>query len=294
MPSAPLRGPPMRDDFACFILTHGRPDNVKTYATLRKAGYTGRIFIVIDDEDKTGVQYRANYGDQVVTFSKAAIAPTFDEMNNFNDKRSVIYARNFCHDLAERLGLTYFLELDDDYSRFRHRFTAAGEHYPQKMYSTLDGVCDAMIDFLDASGAASVCMSQGADHIGGSGVNSARRKAMNSFFCRTDRRFVFRGILNDDVNTYVALGSVGVLFFTLTAVELEQAQTQEQSGGLTDIYLDSGTYTKSFYTVVVQPSSVRIGELGDPRAPNYRIHHKIDWPKTVPMILSAEHRKPRA
>lgn len=284
----------MREDFACFILTHGRPDNVKTYASLRKAGYTGRIYLIIDDEDKTGDQYRANYGDQVVTFSKAAVAPTFDEMNNFNDRRSVIYARNFCHDLAERLGLTYFLELDDDYSRFRHRFDSAGTHYPQKMHSTFDSVCDAMLDFLDKSGAASVCACQGADFIGGAAnPNGLRRKAMNAFFCRTDRRFKFKGILNDDVNTYVSLGAVGLIFFTVMAVELEQSQTQSQSGGLTDIYLDSGTYTKSFYTVMVQPSSVSVGELGDPRSPNYRIHHKIDWPKTVPMILSPEHRKPR-
>ena len=39
-------------DFAVFILTHGRPDNVITYNTLKKAGYTGDIYIVIDNEDK--------------------------------------------------------------------------------------------------------------------------------------------------------------------------------------------------------------------------------------------------
>jgi len=27
-------------DFAVFILTHGRPDNVKTLSTLKKCGYT--------------------------------------------------------------------------------------------------------------------------------------------------------------------------------------------------------------------------------------------------------------
>lgn len=43
----------MRDDFCAFILTHGRPDKVLTYRTLRRAGYTGKIFIVVDDEDKT-------------------------------------------------------------------------------------------------------------------------------------------------------------------------------------------------------------------------------------------------
>jgi len=284
----------MRDDFACFILTHGRPDNVKTYATLRKAGYTGRIYIVIDDEDKAGDQYRANHGDQVVTFSKAAIAPTFDEMNNFNDRRSVIYARNFCHDLAERLGLTYFLELDDDYTGFHLRFSSNGAYCSPSVRSTMDCIIDAMVDMLDVSGATSVAMSQGGDHIGGeSNQNTMRRKAMNAFFCRADRRFMFRGILNDDVNTYVSLGSVGGLFLTPLAIMLVQAQTQAQTGGLTDIYLDSGTYVKSFYTVMVQPSSVKIGEMGDPRSDGYRIHHKIDWPKTVPMILSPEHRKPR-
>jgi hypothetical protein len=284
----------MRDDFACFILTHGRPDNVKTYATLRKAGYTGRIYIVIDDEDKAGDQYRANYGDQVVTFSKAAIAPTFDEMNNFNDRRSVIYARNFCHDLAERLGLAYFLELDDDYLQLQHRFDSTQSYVTIDIRRFFDDVCDCMIEMLDSSRAVSVALAQGGDHIGGiSNANTMRRKAMNAFFCRTDRRFTFRGILNDDVNTYVSLGSVGGLFLTTTAAMIKQAQTQAQTGGLTDIYLDSGTYAKSFYTVMAQPSSVKVGEMGDPRSDGYRIHHKIDWPKTVPMILSPEHRKPR-
>jgi len=43
----------MRSDFAALILTHGRPDRVHTYFALRNAGYTGRILIVIDNEDKT-------------------------------------------------------------------------------------------------------------------------------------------------------------------------------------------------------------------------------------------------
>lgn len=60
----------MRDDFCAFILTHGRPDKVLTYRTLRRAGYTGKIFIVVDDEDKTRHQYMAEFGEQVLVFSK--------------------------------------------------------------------------------------------------------------------------------------------------------------------------------------------------------------------------------
>ena len=42
----------IKENFAVFILTHGRPDNVITYNTIKSSGYTGRIFIIIDNEDK--------------------------------------------------------------------------------------------------------------------------------------------------------------------------------------------------------------------------------------------------
>ena len=47
-------------DFAIFILTHGRPDNVKTYNVIRNRGYTGNIYIIIDNEDKSAKKYYEN------------------------------------------------------------------------------------------------------------------------------------------------------------------------------------------------------------------------------------------
>ena len=46
------RAKPMRNDFAVFILTHGRADNVVTVPAIKKAGYTGKIYFIIDDEDE--------------------------------------------------------------------------------------------------------------------------------------------------------------------------------------------------------------------------------------------------
>jgi len=40
-------------DFAVFILSHGRPNDVITYKTIIKQGYTGKIFIILDNEDNT-------------------------------------------------------------------------------------------------------------------------------------------------------------------------------------------------------------------------------------------------
>jgi hypothetical protein len=283
----------MRDDFAVLILTHGRADRVKTIDALARAGYTGKIYLVIDNEDKTADDYRARYGDQVLMFDKAAVAQTFDEGDNFNDRRSIIYARNASFDLAQSVGIKYFVQFDDDYTGFQFRFQSAGV-YGTWTCTTLEQVFDAMIDFFEATPITTVAMAQGADHIGGwVDVPRARRKAMNSFLCSTDRRFTFTGRLNEDVNTYTSKGSRGAVFLTILGIMLRQTQTQSNAGGLTEMYRDGGTYLKSFYTVMYQPSSVKIGEMGDHRSPSYRIHHKIDWPKTVPMILSPEHRKPR-
>jgi hypothetical protein len=41
----------MNKDFCIFILCHGRPEIQSTFNSLKNQGYTGKIFIVIDDED---------------------------------------------------------------------------------------------------------------------------------------------------------------------------------------------------------------------------------------------------
>jgi len=96
--------------------------------------------------------------------------------------------------------------------------------------------------------------------------------------------------MNDDVNTYLLGGSLGDLYFTTTKVQLVQVPTQQGKGGMTDTYLASGTYVKSFYTVMLLPSCVSVRHQ---RAMGGRWHHFVEWDYAVPKILSDEHRKPR-
>ena len=113
----------MRDDFAVFILTHGRADNVVTMKTLRKHGYAGRWYMIIDDEDPTADAYREKFGaDHVIQFCKQEAHDLSDTMDNLNEHRAILYARNESFRIARELGLTYFLMLDDDYSDLLFRF----------------------------------------------------------------------------------------------------------------------------------------------------------------------------
>lgn len=281
----------MLDDFAVFILTHGRADNIVTYKTLQRAGYTGRVYIVIDNEDKQADKYYQNFGDKVIMFDKAAIAETFDEGDNFQDRRAVIYARNACFDIAEKLGIEYFMQLDDDYGQIKFRINHKLEH-PKDHYTfrgSFDFVVKATLDYYKSIPVLSIAYLQGGDFFaGGKSFGKAKRKCMNTFFCSTKRRFYFVGRINEDVNTYTSFQNKGNVFFSIPFIQVDQNQTQNNSGGMSEMYLDSGTYIKSFYTVMYQPSSVRVGLMGDA---HQRLHHSINWDCTVPCIIPESYRK---
>lgn len=283
----------MRDDFAVLILSHGRADRVLTVDALKKHGYTGKYYIVVDNEDDSLASYKDTFGsDKIIVFDKELKAKTCDTCDNLPERNIVLFARNSCHAIAEMLGLKYFLELDDDYVCFRSRYLDEEGVLRTVYINDFDRVVDAMLEFLDVSGAYSVAFAQTGDFIGGSGSKVFKerltRKVMNSFFCRVDRPFEFMGRINEDVNMYVTLGSRGKLFFTVAQVSLDQQTTQQFSGGLTESYLALGTYVKSFYTVINNPSSVKIYVMG---GSHKRIHHSIDWNKAVPKIISSDFKK---
>ena len=281
----------MNNSFVALILTHGRPDKVITYSALRKHGYTGPIIIVVDNEDATLEEYKKKFPD-VYVFDKKAVAAQIDEGDNFQDRRAIIYARNVAFQIARERGYRYFIELDDDYQEFSYTYTREGE-LKQRGIRALDKVFDTLIDFKNNVGALTVAMAQRGDFMGGKENNLVqgeilKRKAMNSFICDTEQPFRFFGKINEDVNTYVVLGSRGSLFLQVPHVALNQVSTQQSAGGMTDIYLDSGTYVKSFYTVMYAPACTCIRMMG---TKHRRLHHSINWNNAVPKIIPEQFKK---
>lgn len=277
-------------NFAVFILSHGRANNVRTLKTLDDGGYTGETIIICDNEDEQIDDYK-KLGKRVIVFDKEEEMKYTDTEDNFKDHRLVVYARNVCHKIAKENGIDYFLVLDDDYTEIAFKYVD-GKKLKSKKVKDLDKLFDATINFLEVSGALTVTFAQGGDFIGGAENGNLDkglgRKAMNSFFCKTDRPFKFTGSTNEDVNAYITLGQKGKLLFTVYRVVIEQGKTQANAGGLTDIYLDNGTYVKSFYSVICQPSCAKVAIMNSNHP---RIHHKILWNNCCPKIISEKYKK---
>jgi hypothetical protein len=249
---------------------------------------------VVDNLDKTKDRYIEKFGEEVYVFDKNEVASRVDRGDNRGGLGTAMFARNACFDIARDLGLKHFVQLDDDYTNFQYRYDANLDYTTIKV-NDLDGIFSAFINFMETTPTDSIAMTQGGDFIGGSGNKmwasgvTLRRKCMNSWFCRTDRPFDFSMRMNDDVTTYVLHGIRGRLFFTQNQISLVQPVTQSVPGGMSDLYAESGTYMKTFYTVMAAPSCVKVGILRGQSGS--RIHHSVNWNATVPVILREKWRK---
>ena len=281
-----------RTDFCIFIISHGRPNHIYTLKTLKKAGCTIPTYIVIDNHDKTADEYFKKYRKQVFMFDKDKYAAMVDQYDNFNNLRSTTHARNACFDIAKDLGFEYFLVLDDDYTNFRFRLDGSMNHSKRgpSVLKNIDAIFYDTLKYFINSNFTSICFAQGGDFLGLEAnfyrKDGPKRKAMNSFFCSTNRRFWFVSRLNEDVNTYMTLGHRGNVFMTIPFVQLEQKETQKTKGGMTEAYLNNGTYVKSFYTVMCRPDCTKISLMV-----GGRIHHLIDWGSAAPCIIDERFKK---
>ncbi len=283
------------ENFAAFILTYGRADKVFTYQTLRKCGYTGKIYLVCSTDDTQIPKYQELYGkDDVIIFDKNDYKGTFDIGDNFDKDNVVVYARNANFDIAKKLGLTHFLQLDDDYVNVQFRIPTA-EKLDGSTPKNLDYIFDIYLDLLKSTPATSIAFAQGGDFIGGKDnpffwrqKDGRKRKLMNCYFNAVDRPYQFFGRINEDVNCYVQNGKHGMIFLTHPYISIVQPQTQTNTGGLTEFYKDLGTFVKSFYTILFNPSAVEIRTMG---RKHRRLHHSIKWKNALPQIISQEFKK---
>lgn len=277
--------------FAVFVLTHGRPEFCfsKTVTSLRRCGYTGRIVLIVDNEDKAKTEYETLFEQEsVVVFNKQVVFSNTDSGDNKKEKKAIVYARNACFDIAEKLGIDTFVQMDDDYTTFLYKKAGTKNKFVAKAIKSLDRIMIATCDFLNCSPSISaVAFAQGGDFVGGENSSLAKfwqikRKCMNSWFCKTSHRLSFVGRLNEDASCYIVNGFRGGVFFQVPQISLNQVQTQAAPGGMTDAYLASGTYVKTMHSVMQAPSCVLVSRMG-PISP--RIHHRVLWDNTAPKII---------
>lgn len=279
-------------DYAVFILSHGRAKDIKTVKTLCKFGYTGKWFVVIDDMDKQRKLYEKKFDkDHLIIFNKKEVAKETDTGDCSDELNVGVFARNFIIDEAKRRGYKYHVQLDDDFTGFTFRYVV-GNKIASKRCGNIDALFNSVIDYLKQTNMQVLSFALSSDYLGGiknkKYFKGLLPKTMGTFFIKTNGcpKFIMR--MNDDVTTGALYNHKGVLYRTISMVQTETPATQSMGGGMTEVYRNSGTYRKAFYSVICLPSSAKISAMG---ITDFRLHHAIEWNTCTPKILSERYKK---
>lgn len=280
-------------EFAVFILSHGRANEIMTVDMLNNGGYTGDWYVVIDNEDNQEPIYRERFKEHVLQFDKKAEAEKTDTGDLDDDRRVGVFARNAIQDMAKEMGYKYHLQLDDDFSGIYFRLPLGIKNKLTSIKCKhLDKLFASMCKFMDDCPVTWLSFALSSDYLGGTENKRYKQglipKTMGSFLMRADHIVRFRMRMNDDITTCVASWHIGLPNYSVTQLMVQTPPTQEMKGGMTDIYQDNGTYRKSFYSVMCCPSFVTIGKQG---IKYFRIHHQIHWNNCAPKVLSPKWRK---
>lgn len=157
-----------------------------------------------------------------------------------------------------------------------------------KPVSDFDALFESMIGFLETSGATSLGMASCGKLIGGaSGVfgNGLGWSIQGATVVRTSDRLNIVGILNWDTNATVLGKNEGQMILEAYAITKNTPARGENEGGLQALYDASREYVREFYSVIVDPSALKVTVKRD--GASLRKSNALMWPK----ILSGRWKK---
>lgn len=246
------------NECAIFILSNGRPDKVKTYDYL-KASFRGDVYILCDDQDETLPAYKDKFGSKVIVFDKDEWVKKSDPMDNFNSKKSVLYARNAVFEIADAMRYRYFAMADDDIKDLQFRYEQDSKLLA-KPVSNLDKVIDYIVQLMSATAISYFSFGTDKNFIGGVQNRNFQKKVIdkvyNFIICKSGQQHSYKGIMNEDEIHNVISLSTGVLLKSLTAIQIVMEPVGKgETGGNSETYKENGyySYTRNFYPIIACP-----------------------------------------
>ena len=251
-------------NYAVFICTHGRPDKQHTLETLRRCGYTGKIVLVVDDEDDTLTELMLKtYGKaEIVEFRKQHYIDKSDTGTNENQRKCILYAKNFCEDMAKEDGLDAFIIADDDILNFRYRYVDGDKLKSQKITNNMDKVIESYIECMLNCDITATGF--GFTQFYFSGSESFSNENMQKY--RVPYNFVFRNVkhevnwmswFGEDIITSVYYGRLGQIWTAIPYVQQEIVALATADGGMKDIYDGNSTVRLAMQNVMYLPAELK-------------------------------------
>lgn len=283
-----LKIKPVREDFAVYVVTNGRAERQESVKRFRRAGYTGRIFYVVDDEDSQLRRYKEIYGDNVRVFSKQEYIDRIDWMTNRETRKAAVYGKCACFDIAKADGIQYFCMIDDDITRILFKDYRRGKlnTYPA---TSMNEICNRICETLEKAPFECIGIAKDGAYIGG--ANEAVKDGIfwrlsQCVFYRTDRPWKFRSIMYEDTMSSLDMPLIGRMSNSITSLSHDVEHNKSLPGGMNETYTDAGDskeYIGNFMLLMAHPDALVL-TMAKKRGKmqwRFRLNHDSCFPKVL-------------
>jgi hypothetical protein len=281
----------MRNDFAVFIITHGRPDKQLTYDTLRRCGYNGKIYLVVDNTDNTIQQHIDKYGaENIIVFDKNHYINS-DRFDNGTEGvfACAVYARRAVEDIAKSMKLAYFCMIDDDVTDLCLRIPLENKVRRLKIYN-MDEIFNAYLELLEIKQIS--CLGFGYQTLYFSGMKyfttDFRPLPFRLFIRKTSVDIDWSNWYGEDEIAGYQSNIKGLLW---TAIPLVMVTTSEEAtGAMQTTYEQTTSFLRSIVELRYVPSQVVIATCtrGKKKGTQHLYRRNQDW---FPKIISSTYKK---
>lgn len=287
----------MREDFAIFICTHGRPNKQLTLNALLECNYTGKYYLVLDDTDNTIQEYIDNYGaENIIIFDKNYYINSVDTSSHSPSYKCILYAKCAVEDIARELNLKCFIIADDDLVTFYLRWAEGSVLRSSKIYN-MDEVLEAVCEFVITNNTTLVGIGHGGIYFEGADVmqNSDTINLCSPY------NFIIRNTANpvkwtswfgeDDVTTifYSIRGEKVILLPQMQLVIVPSGS--EAEAGMQEVYQQNSRFTLMFYIFMHSPTGVKLTIKTDRKTKNWRWDILRRQDNVHPRIISSSYKK---
>ena len=281
------------DDFkslnTIYLISKGRPQ-CRTAATLTKMEYPGEWFIVCGNNDNTLPEYKEKWGDErVIVFDWYKQIKETDTLDNFGFDTmpsGAVPVRNATIEISRRRGEKRHWQLDDDYNGFfltnsnlikKKRLN--GEELQWWLCRIAKFAADANLPNCGFSLGTMESTPEQAKKLG-TRVFNAHNQSSEGVATR------WRSRLNDDLINAIETHRLGQkVEFSFKFLALTMTPSQQEAGGLSDIYKDEGTVRKSAYPILIAPNAAKL-------VINFgRYHHAVNWKRIRAKLISGKWQK---
>lgn len=139
------------NNYAHFIASYGKPENILTLSALQRVNTKYPIYIVVGTDDPKLEQYKQMY-DNLIVFDKADYRDKIDCIGSYiTSDKICTYSRLAIYDYAKTHCIKFVGYMFDDIKKFRLRYESSDDKIRSVKEFDIDRIIDMYINLLNSS-----------------------------------------------------------------------------------------------------------------------------------------------